>query len=80
MERLGNFMELNSFPNDKILDLTKLKAFTDDKLNVSRMMISILDRVENTVEKGENAGYQCFPESSSLGGGVYISRNYVVKS
>ena len=26
--------------------------------NVARMMISLLDRVGNTVGKGENAGYQ----------------------
>ena len=52
--------------------MTKLKAFADDKLNIARMMISLLDRVENTVEKGEIAGYQhfllfllCFPKLSS---------------
>ena len=50
-----------SLPNDKILDVTKLKAFADDKLNIARMMISLLDWVENTVGKGENAGYQYFP-------------------
>ena len=43
-------------PNDKILDATKLKAFADDKLNVSKIMISVLDRVENTGGKGENPG------------------------
>ena len=38
------------------------------------MTISLYDRVENTVGKGENAGYQhflifpqCFPKPSSLG-------------
>ena len=58
----------------KKLDMTKSKAFADDKLNVARMMISLLGRVENTVGKGENAGYQhfllflkCFPKPSSLG-------------
>ena len=51
---------INSLPNDKILDVTKLKAFAEDKLNVARMMISLLDRVENTVGKRENAGYQHF--------------------
>ena len=37
-------------------------------------MISLFDRVENTVEKRENAGYQhfllfsqCFPKPSALG-------------
>ena len=36
-----------------------LKAFAD-KLNVVRIMISVSDRVENMVGKGENAGYQHF--------------------
>ena len=47
-------------PNDKILDLTKLKALADDKINVAQMMISVFNRVENLVGKGENAGYQHF--------------------
>ena len=60
------------FPNDKILEMTKLKAFTDDKLNIAKMIISLFDRVENTVGKGVNAGYQhfllspqCFPKPCS---------------
>ena len=44
----------------KILDLTKLKAFADDKINVAKMMIPVFDRLENIVGKGENAGYQHF--------------------
>ena len=32
--------------------MTKLKAFADDKLNVDKMTISLLGRVENTEEKG----------------------------
>ena len=50
----------NSVPNNKMLDITKLKAFADDKLNIAKMTISLYDRVENTVGKGENAGYQHF--------------------
>ena len=64
----------NPLPNDKTLDETKFKAYADDKFIVSRMMISLLDRVENTVGKGENAGNQhfllfpqCFPKPPSLG-------------
>ena len=64
----------NSLPNDKILYLTKIKAFADDKLNIGKMTISLLKNGENTVGKGENAGYQhfllfpqCFPKPSSLG-------------
>ena len=47
-------------PNDKILDVTKLKAFADYKSDVGKMMISLTDRVENTVGKEENAGHQHF--------------------
>ena len=62
---------LNSLPNN-ILDLSKLKTFADNKIDVVEMMISLLDRVENTVGKEEKAGYQhfpifpqCFPKPSS---------------
>ena len=37
----------------KKMDVTKLKAFADDKLEVAKWMISFIDRVENTVGKGE---------------------------
>ena len=64
-ERHWYISSINPLPNDKILDMTNLKAFADDKLNV--------DRVENTEGNGENAGYkhfllfpQCFPRPSSL--------------
>ena len=43
---------VNSLTNDQILDMTKLKAFADDKLNIDKMIISLLDRVENTERKG----------------------------
>ena len=48
-------MGFNPFPHDKILDQTKLKAFADNKLNVTKMIISVFDRVENIVENGEIA-------------------------
>ena len=67
----------NALPDDKILDLTKLKAFANDKLNIAKMTVFLYDRVENIVGKGENAGYQhfllfsqCFPKPSSLNVGV----------
>ena len=72
--RLCKATIFNSLPNDKIWDVTKLKAFADNKLNIDEMMISLLDRVENTEGKRENADYQhfllfqeCFPKTSSLG-------------
>ena len=62
MTKLKAFADdkLNLLPNNRILDMTKLKAFADDKLNITGMMVSSFDRVENTVGKGENAGYQHF--------------------
>ena len=38
-------------PNHKILDMTKLKAFADNKLNIAKMMISLFERAENAVGK-----------------------------
>ena len=49
-----------------------MKAFADNNLTVAKMMISVVDRVENIVGKGENAGdqhfllfQQCFHKVSS---------------
>ena len=46
---------VNPFPYNKILDQTKSKAFADDKLNITKMIISVFDKVENIVGKGEIA-------------------------
>ena len=54
------FSILNSLPNNNFLDWTKLKEFAGNKLNVAKVTISLFDWVENTVGKGENAGYQNF--------------------
>ena len=64
---------INPLPNNKILEVTKLKAFADEKLNFAKMMIALFDKIENTMRKGENAGDQhfllfprCFSQLSSL--------------
>ena len=64
---------VKSLPNYKILDVTRLRAFADDKIDVAQMMISVFDTVEKIVGKGENAGYQhfllfpqCFQKASFL--------------
>ena len=64
----------NSLPNDTFLDWSKLKAFADDKINVTQNLKFVLEREENIVGKGENAGYQhfllfpqCFQKVSILG-------------
>ena len=51
---------LNSLPNNKILDLSILKAIADDIINVDEMRISLSDSVEDILRKGENTGYQHF--------------------
>ena len=55
-----DYLELNPLPNNKIFNWFKLKAFADDNLNVTKMMIPLDDRVENIVGKEENAGYKHF--------------------
>ena len=62
--------KFNSLPNDKILDWSKLKAFADEKINVTEKLKFVLGRVESIVGKGENAGFQhflLFPQMFSKG-------------
>ena len=67
-----------SLPNDKIVDSLKLKAFVDDKLDVTQKMKFALGRVENIVGNVENAP---FPAMFSEGFFVRVvkSRDCVVK-
>ena len=53
------------------MDWSKLKAFADNKLNVTEKLKFVFGKVEKIVGKGENAGYQhfllfqqCFQEAS----------------
>ena len=51
----NNFnFQLNSLPNDKILDWSKLKALADDNINLAEKLKFVLERVENIAGKGEN--------------------------
>ena len=50
----------NPLLDDKILGLPKLKAFADDKLNVTKNVKVVFHRIENIVGKEETAGYQHF--------------------
>ena len=38
---------------DKILDMTKMKAYAENELNVAKVMIYPFDRVEDTAGKGK---------------------------
>ena len=71
---LTELSALKSLPKCKNLDSTKFKACAGDKIDFAKILISVLDRKENIVEKGENACYQhfllfpqCFLKPSSSG-------------
>ena len=66
-------MMFNSLPNDKIVDVTKLKAFADDKINVAQMMIYVFDRVENIEQKGEKCWLPAlFPFPTMFSNGFFL--------
>ena len=48
-------VHISSLPNDMFLNWTKIKAFADNEFNIAKIMISVFNWVENTVEKGEIA-------------------------
>ena len=50
---------VNSLPNDKFLDWSKFKALADN-VSVTKKLKFVLERVENIMGEGENAGYQHF--------------------
>ena len=65
---------LTLYQKADFLYVTKLKAFADNKLNVAKMTIFLLERTEHTVGKGENAQLPAFspfpsvfPKPPSLG-------------
>ena len=69
-----NYTLMNSLPNGKFLDCSKLKALAGDKINITQKQKFLLGWVENIVGKGENAGYQqfllfpqCFQKASFSG-------------
>ena len=70
----GLFGAFKSLPDDKSLDLSKLKAFADNKINVTVKLKFALGQKENIVGTGENAGNQhfllfpqCFQKASITG-------------
>ena len=52
--------ELNTLPDDKIYDLSKLEAFADDNSNMAQMLGFVKEMVENVVGNGKHAGHQHF--------------------
>ena len=66
----------NPLPNDKILDGTKLMALADNKINLIQNLNFLLERLQNIVGKGENAGYQHFLLFYNFSGVVYLGGHH----
>ena len=58
---------INPLPNNKVLDMTKLKAFADDKLNVAKMTIFLFDREEKPCVKRRKCWLPAFLVHLSTG-------------
>ena len=72
----GNWV--NSSTNYKFLDWTKLKAWADDELDIAQMVISVFNRMEHIVRKGQNAGDQDFLLTKGINIRVVKSRDFEV--
>ena len=57
---------VNSLPNNKILDWSKLKAFADDKMNLNEKFKLVLGKVENLVGKGGKCWLHAFSPFPTL--------------
>ena len=63
---------LNPLPNNKFLDMTKLKAFADDKLYVAKMTIFLFHIAENTVRKSKKCWLPAFSPFSTVFSEVFF--------
>ena len=54
-------LAFNSITTNKILKVTNLKVFADNKLNFVKMTIFLCDRIENTAGKGHQH-FLLFPQ------------------
>ena len=75
---------LNSLPNDKIFDWSKLKTFADDIIKKPKMMIFVFDRIENVAGEMPKSWLPAFSPFSSIFSkgfllGVAKNLDYVVK-
>ena len=63
--KIVSFCKVNPVTNDELLDLSKLKGYADDKINVAKRLKFAFGRLENIVGKGKNATcqhFQLFPQ------------------
>ena len=57
---IDHYINLNYLPYDKIEAWSNMLAFADGKQKVAEMAELIPGRVENSMGKGQNGGYQHF--------------------
>ena len=65
---------LNSLSNGKILDGSRLKAFSDDKVKVLKKVIFVFDRLENILGKGKKCWLLAFSPFLSM-----FSKGFLVR-
>ena len=60
---------INSLPNNKFLDCSKLKALADDKINVNENLKLVLGKVENCGKRRKCwlSAFSTFPSMFSKG-------------
>ena len=58
--------DINSLPNNKFLDLSKLKAFADGKIEMSEIVRFLLGRVEKIVVKEKMLVNSIFSSSHNV--------------
>ena len=70
--KLGIVCRINSVPNDKISNWSRLKAFADDKINVTKNLKFALGREESIVGKGKKCWLPAFsPLPTMLSKGLF---------
>ena len=57
----GSFWYINSLPNSKILDQSKLKAVADDKINLTEKLKFIFGMVEKHFRERRKCWFSAFP-------------------
>ena len=58
IEKILKLSRFNPLPNNKISERSILKAFADDKIDVTEKLKFVLRGVENIMGKGENAVFK----------------------
>ena len=70
-------IRINPLPNNKTMDWSKVEAFPDERINVTKNLDLLWGRVENILGKGQNYGYQhflLFPQKATFSRSVLCGK------